>query len=118
LQLDWRERALAGLGGGLTHGGGIITGDDAIPWYVIQTHCRTENRVQMALQRKGLEVFCPQVSVLRMRRRHKVQVNLPLFQSYLFVHAEINATVFHQIIKVEGVVRLLGNGAPAPLAPE
>ena len=87
-----------------------------MPWYVVQTHCRTESRVHVALQRKGLEVFFPQESVYRMRRRRKVLLHLPLFQSYLFIHTHLDSKVFHQIIKVDGVVRLLGNGAPAPVS--
>jgi transcriptional antiterminator NusG len=110
---------LTSLAGGLAHElEGMAAGYEAIPWYVIQTHCRTESRVQMALQRKGLEVFFPQESVPRMRRGRKVLLHLPLFQSYLFIHTHLDSTVFHQIIKVDGVVRLLGNGAPAPVPAE
>lgn len=96
----------------------MIPGYDVIPWYVIQTHCHTETRVQLALQRKGLDVFLPQMIIPRMRRGRKVMVNLPLFQSYLFVHTHIDSTVFHQIIRVDGVIRFLGNGDPAPVPPE
>jgi transcription termination/antitermination protein NusG len=118
LMLDWRERALSSWEGGLAQELEVISGYDAIPWYVIQTHCRTESRVQMALQRKGLEVFFPQEFVSRMRRGRKVMLHRPLFQSYLFVHTLLDSTVFHQIIRVDGVVRLLGNGAPAPVPAE
>jgi transcription antitermination factor NusG len=109
---------LASLEGGLGQEFEMIPGYDAIPWYVIQTHCRLESRVHMALQRKGLEVLFPQVSVPGIKRGHKVLMNLPLFQSYLFIHTYLDSTVFHQIIKVDGVVRLLGNGAPAPVPAE
>ena len=116
--LDWRERALSRLGDGLAQDLEMIPGYDVIPWYVIQTHCRTETRVQLALQRKGLDVFLPQMIIPRMRRGRKVMVHLPLFQSYLFVHTHIDSTVFHQIIRVDGVIRFLGNGDPALVPPE
>ena len=93
----------------------MVTGGDATPWYVIQTLSRTESKVDMALQRKGLEVFFPQLELQRMRRGHKVRVHMPLFQNYLFVHTHIDSTVFHQIIKVKGVVKLLGNDGPDPV---
>lgn len=109
---------MTSLAGGLAQDLEMITGDEAIPWYVIQTHCRTEARVELALQRKGLEVFLPQIIVSRMRRGRKVMVNLPLFQSYLFVHTHIDSRVFHQIIKVDGVMRFLGLGDPVPVPPE
>jgi transcriptional antiterminator RfaH len=104
--------------GGLAQELDSVTGYDPLPWYVIQTHCRRESRVQMALQRKGLEVFLPQMLIPRMRRGRKVMVNLPLFQSYIFVHTHIAPQVFHQIIKVDGVLRFLGHAGPTPLPPE
>ncbi len=116
--LDWRERVLSSSEGGLARELEMITGYDGIPWYVIQTHCRTESRVQMALQRKGLEVFFPQESVSKVRRGRKVLLHIPLFQSYLFVHTHLDSTVFHQIVRVDGVMRLLGNGAPATVSAE
>jgi transcription termination/antitermination protein NusG len=109
---------LSSLDDGLAQDLEMIPGYDAIPWYVIQTHCRTETRVQLALERKGLEVFLPQMIIPRMRRGRKVMVHLPLFQSYLFVHTPIDARVFHQIIKVDGVMRFLGQGDPAPVPAE
>jgi transcriptional antiterminator NusG len=90
---------------------------EAMPWYVIQTHCRTESRVQLALERKGLEVLLPQMIVPKVRRGRKVLLHLPLFQGYLFVHTHIDAKVFHQIIKVDGVMRFLGHGSPAAVPP-
>jgi transcription antitermination factor NusG len=65
-----------------------------------------------------LEVLFPQESIPRIKRGRKVLLHLPLFQSYLFIHTYLDSTVFHQIIKVDGVVRLLGNSAPAPVPPE
>ncbi len=104
--------------GGLAQELEVIPGYEAIPWYVIQTHCRAESRVQAALQRKGLEVFFPQEAVPKLRRGRKVLLHLPLFQSYLFIHTRLDLTVVHQIIKVDGVLRFLGNGDPAPVPPE
>lgn len=93
----------------------VITKDEATPWYVIQTHGRTEGKVHLALQRKGLEVFFPQMQLHRLRRGRKVLMQLPLFPNYLFVHTYIDSAVFHQIIKVDGVVKLLGKGGPEPV---
>jgi transcriptional antiterminator NusG len=110
---------LTSLAGGLAHNNEEkATRYEAIPWYVIQTHCRTEGRVQLALQRKGLEVFLPQMAVPKIRRGRKVMLHLPLFQGYLFVHTHIDVRVFHQIVKVEGVMGFLGNGGPAEVPPD
>lgn len=109
---------MTSLAGGVAQELEMVSGYGAIPWYVIQTHCRTDSRVYLALQLKGLEVFFPQVSVPRRRRGRKVLVNLPLFQGYLFVHTHIDSTVFHQIIKVDGVMRILGTIGPDPVPAE
>ena len=87
-------------------------------WYVIQVRCRTENHVQVALERKGLEVFFPKMTVPRMKQGRKVLTHLPLFPSYLFVHTHMDVQGFHQIIKVHGVMHFLGHGAPAPVPAE
>jgi transcription termination/antitermination protein NusG len=96
----------------------IMPGYEPNPWYVIQTHCRTESRVQLALERKGLEVFLPKMIVPKIRRGRKVLLQLPLFQGYAFLHAHIDMKVFHQVIKVDGVMRFLGNGGPAQVPPD
>lgn len=116
--LDWRERFLTSLASGLALKKGAAPRYEAIPWYVIQTHCRTESRVQLALERKGFEVFLPQMIVSKIRRGRRVMLPFPLFQGYLFVHAHIDAKAFHQIIKVDGVMRLLGHGGPSEVPPE
>jgi transcription termination/antitermination protein NusG len=117
--LDWRERVLTRLASGLAHNlEKVDPGYEPIPWYVIQTHCRTESRVQLALERKGLEVFLPQMIVPKIRRGRKVLLPLPLFQGYVFVHTHLDTRVFHQIIKVDGVMRFLGAGVPATVPPE
>jgi transcription elongation factor/antiterminator RfaH len=87
-------------------------------WYAIQARCRTESQVQMALERKGLEIFCPKMTIPRIRRGRKIMVQQALFPGYLFVHTDLDTKVIHQIIKVQGVMRLLGNGTPEPVPAE
>jgi transcription termination/antitermination protein NusG len=106
------------LVGGLAPEIGMADGEGAIPWHVIQTHCRTESRVQMALESKGIEAFLPLMVVPKRRRGRKILLPLPLFPGYLFVHAHLDTRVFHHIIKIDGVLRLLGNGAPARVPAE
>lgn len=91
---------------------------DRRSWYVIQTQGRHEDRVETALARKGLETFLPRVTYPSRRRDRKVILKAPLFPGYLFLHAELEPVTFYQVIKVDGVVRILGNGSPAPLSAE
>lgn len=87
-------------------------------WYAIYTQCRHEARVESALQQNGLEVFLPRVTTLSRRRDRKLLLKLPLFPGYIFVRTSLTASGYHNIIKVPGVVRLLGNGSPMPVPEE
>lgn len=87
-------------------------------WYVIQTQSRHEDKVETSLLRKGLETFLPRVTYPSRRRDRKVILKAPLFPGYLFLHAELDPVTFHRVIRVDGIVRLLGHGSPTPLAAE
>ena len=91
---------------------------DNCTWFVIQTQSRHEDKVEAALARKGLETFLPRITYPSRRRDRKVILKAPLFPGYLFLHAELDPVTFYQVIKVDGVVRLLGHGGPTPLEAE
>lgn len=79
-----------------------------VQWYVIHTCSRHEVKVEAGLIRKGLEVFLPRVTV-RSRRRDRLQMlQAPLFTGYLFVHTDLNDWAHYNIIRNQGVVRILG----------
>jgi len=88
------------------------------PWYVIHARSKHEAKVETALQQKGLEIFLPRVTVRSRRQDRRVFLNIPLFPGYLFVHTVLDSFAYHEIIKLPGVVRLLGTqGEPRPLQP-
>jgi transcription antitermination factor NusG len=88
-------------------------------WYVIHARCHHETKVEAALQQKGLEIFLPRITVRSRRQDRRVFLNVPLFPGYLFVQTALDSSAFHEIIKLPGVVRLLGlHGHPKPLRPE
>jgi transcriptional antiterminator NusG len=89
--------------------------EDELAWYVIHAQTRKEREVETALQRQGLEIFLPQVTVPSRRRDRKVSLRVPLFPGYLFINAQLYTAVFHKVIKAHHVFRLLGNGRPAPI---
>jgi transcriptional antiterminator NusG len=91
--------------------------EDELAWYVIHAQTRKEREVETALQRLGLEIFLPLVSVPSRRRDRKVTLQVPLFPGYLFINARLDTKIVHRIIKTHHVFRLLGNGRPA-LIPE
>ena len=78
------------------------------PWYVIYSCSRHEIKVEAGLTRKGLEVFLPRVKVRSRRRDRLKMLEVPLFPGYLFVHSELNDWIHNNIIRNQGVVRILG----------
>ncbi len=77
-------------------------------WYVVHTRSRQEVKVQTSLGLKGLEVFLPRVMVRSRRRDRLKMLEAPLFPGYLFVHTDLNDWANYNIIRNQGVVRILG----------
>jgi transcription elongation factor/antiterminator RfaH len=85
-------------------------------WYAVYTQCRHEARVEGALQRSGVEVYLPWITVPGRRRDRRRLITIPLFPGYLFVHTDLDSYRYREILKVPGVVRLLGHkGGPTPV---
>jgi len=86
------------------------------PWYVIHTRSRHEDKVEFSLLHKGLEIFLPRITVRSRRQDRRIYLEVPLFPGYLFVHSDLESRAYYEIIRLPGVVRLLGiNGRPSPV---
>jgi transcription elongation factor/antiterminator RfaH len=91
--------------------------DDQAAWYVIQAQTRKEAEVEMALQREGIEIFLPMVTISSRRRDRKVTLRGPLFPGYLFINDRLDTKIFHKVVKTQYVFRLLGYGKrPTPIS--
>ena len=88
------------------------------PWYVIHARSKHEAKIEAALRKKGLEIFLPRITVRSRRQDRRVFLQVPLFSSYLFVQTVLEPSAYYQIIRLPGVVRLLGNGHPKPVPSE
>ncbi len=89
---------------------------EEITWYVVHTCCHHEARVEERLRQRGLEVFLPRFLMASRRRDRKKTLQVPLFPGYLFVQDALDAPIYHDILKLPGVVRVLGNRAgPLPV---
>jgi len=55
-------------------------------WYVIYTRPRHERKVAAELSIENIEFYLPITRVLRTWHDRKKYIDLPLFQSYIFVH--------------------------------
>lgn len=83
-------------------------------WYVFYTKSRHEKKVRDLLHRRGFEVFLPMQKVMRQWSDRKKKVEVPLFNSYIFV---LTASPFVQdVLQVPGVAwAIRHNGKPAIL---
>jgi len=79
-------------------------------WYALHTRSRCEKKVHAELCGKGLESYLP---LYRARRRwsdRTVEVELPLFTSYLFTKIDLQSDEYFSVMNAKHVVRLVGQG--------
>jgi transcription antitermination factor NusG len=74
-------------------------------WYAIYTKPRWEKKVNMVLERKGVEVWCPLQKVRKQWSDRKKVVEEPLFKSYVFVR--INNTERTNVLMTDGVLNFV-----------
>ena len=55
-------------------------------WYVLYTKPKWEKKVAEQLQAMGIDCYCPLVMKERQWSDRKKKVEMPLFNSYVFVH--------------------------------
>lgn len=83
-------------------------------WYIIYTAPRAEKRVAERLEDEGLEVFLPLHKTPRRWSDRIKLVEVPLFPSYVFIHARKNQ--LYDLLKIPGVAHFLHfGGEPATL---
>lgn len=57
-------------------------------WFVLYTKPKWEKKVAEQLKHKGIECYCPLITQVRQWSDRKKRVEVPLFNSYVFVHLE------------------------------
>jgi transcription antitermination factor NusG len=79
-------------------------------WYVVHTRSNYEQRVVRELSARNFEIYLPVFRELhRWKDRNKL-IERPLFPGYVFVHMIDSAPSRLAIFKIDGVVRILGQG--------
>lgn len=83
-------------------------------WFVFYTKSRQEKKVNDLLLRHGFEPYLPLQKVLRQWSDRKKKVEVPLFNSYIFVRVEESRVV--DVLQIPGVAwNIRHNGRPAVL---
>ena len=74
-------------------------------WYVVYTKPKWEKKVAEQLEKIGIECYCPLITVVRQWSDRKKKVEVPLFNSYVFVQlAESDRNL---VFQSNGAVRYL-----------
>lgn len=83
-------------------------------WYAAYTSANHEKRVAAQLEQRSLEHFLPLYDSVRRWKDRQVQLQLPLFPGYVFVHFALRDRL--QVLQIPGVAKLVSfNGIPAAL---
>jgi len=83
----------------------------------VYTSANHEKRVALQLGQRSVEHFLPLYVSQRRWKDRRVQLQLPLFPGYVFIHLALRDRL--QVLQIPGVAKLVGfNGTPTALAPE
>lgn len=86
-------------------------------WYAIYTYANHEKKAASEISRRGIEAFLPLYRTARRWSDRRVELELPLFRGYVFVHLPLLERL--KVLQVPGVVRLVGfGGVPTALPDE
>lgn len=74
-------------------------------WYVLYTKPKWEKKVAERLIQMGVDCYCPVITKVKEWSDRKKKVEMPLFNSYVFVH--LKDTDRNSVFQIAGVVRYL-----------
>jgi transcription antitermination factor NusG len=85
-------------------------------WYALQTRARHEKMVEQRLLERGVTTFLPVVTEVHRWSDRKKTVQVPLFNCYMFARLAPTNTDRLRVLRVDGVLGLVGGLAGAPYA--
>jgi transcription antitermination factor NusG len=74
-------------------------------WYVVYTKPKWEKKVAEKLQQIGIECYCPLITQVKQWSDRKKKVEVPLFNSYVFV--QLHEKDRNSVFQIAGIVRYL-----------
>ncbi len=85
-----------------------------MPWYALYTRPRHEKKVYEGLTEKGITAFLPTIRQLRQWKDRRKWVEVPLFNSYVFIQIDLQDKL--TALQTKGVVRMVSfGGVPAAI---
>jgi len=89
---------------------------DESRWYAVSTRSRHEKVAASMLESLGIQHYLPLTTEVRRWSDRKQVIASPLFSCYLFVHISNSAASRLSVLKVPGIVSLMGNmNGPVPI---
>jgi transcription termination/antitermination protein NusG len=86
-------------------------------WYAAYTCANHEKRVAEQMRERSVDHFLPQYRSMRRWKDRRVELDLPLFPGYVFVHVSLGERL--RVLQVPSVVRLVSfGGGPVELPDE
>jgi transcription termination/antitermination protein NusG len=77
-------------------------------WFALWTHSHCELLVRDQLTAKGFDAFLPTIRDWSRRGGVRRLISRPMFPGYLFVHHSIDKLSYIEIMKSNGLVKILG----------
>lgn len=96
----------------------MVPADDSVNWYALHTRPRHEKLVVQRLQERRVETFLPTVTEVHRWSDRKKKVELPLFSCYVFAKFVPNRTERLNVLRVSGVLGLVGSKGEGSAIPE
>ena len=87
-------------------------------WYALHTRPRHEKLVVLRLTQRGVETFLPIVTEVHRWSDRKKSVQLPLFGGYVFAKFAANRSERLSVLRVGGVLGLVGSGGEGTPIPD
>jgi transcription antitermination factor NusG len=78
-------------------------------WFAVQTRSRHEKKVSAELSRRGVTTFLPLLNQRRRWSDRYQEIAVPLFPCYSFVRLAPSSKELHSVMRIRGVVGLVGN---------
>lgn len=88
----------------------LMNGMNGPRWYAVHTRSRFEKAVRRELTAKGIECYLPACEETHRWKDRKKVVETPVFGGYVFARFVDAEGARFQIVRTNGVVRILGAG--------
>jgi transcription antitermination factor NusG len=95
-----------------------VLGAETENWYALHTRPRHEKLVAHRLNERGVETFLPVVTEVHHWSDRKKSVQLPLFSCYVLARFVPNRADRLQVLRVGGVLGLVGSGGEGTPIPD